>query len=309
MAGNEDKNQIMDKLKELEISLAKELDQKVRLGEPSDPRLEGQVDVNPDMTEAVKIAKAAGEAQKLSQADQAVIDAALGQEKKLNQAQGQPQAAAPGAPGAPGAENLEKKVEEITLDDIDAILNSMDAGFQSSMNEIKSELSQIVTPMVFESIPIGADYLKEAERSGGGGASADDSIAIDMTENVVETLDQGASLGDMIRALASATIRIPIHTLRAVIKNLRQIKLAPREVLSDIVQTVLDDIRAWVALALRLVKKLLSYPAKVYVRLAVFTVLLASTKRATLFSGILTRSRIQCKSFPTNRWARTWKAP
>ena len=39
----------------------------------------------------------------------------------------------------------------------------MDAGFQSSMTEIKNELSQIKDLPDFVSINIGPDYLKEAE--------------------------------------------------------------------------------------------------------------------------------------------------
>ena len=80
----------------------------------------------------------------------------------------------------------------------------------------------------------------------------------------------------MIRVLAVATVRLPLHAMRAFRKNIPQIKLAPREVISDILRTVSDDVRAWLSLVITLIKKLLSYPAKTYFTVALFTILLGA---------------------------------
>ena len=188
----------MDKLKELEVSLAKELDQKVRLGaEPTDPRLEGQIDVNPNMAEALKKAQAALESQKTSKVEKMIIEAAenSGVTKVAGQAESSTKKIVSGAPPSGDADNgtsvqnHEKKVDDITLADVDDILNQMDAGFQASMNEIKSELSQIVAPPNLESLPIGSDYLKEAEEKRAADSTVEEEILADLVEEIPVEID------------------------------------------------------------------------------------------------------------------------
>src|SRR6185436_10652980 len=128
-----------DKLKEIERNLAKELDQNIVIS--GDPRVTGQVQLNPTL-----------KTQTGGEKDEAIVNIA------------QAQAALAATAPMPAVQTniaavnptlskplMGKKVDDITLSDVDEILNTLDAGFTTSIAAIKSELGPIDTSDKLES--------------------------------------------------------------------------------------------------------------------------------------------------------------
>jgi len=281
LASGENKNEIMDKLKELEASLAKELDQKVRFAEPTDPRLEGHIDVNPNMSEAVEKAKLAGLNQSISSSEKKIMEVASGQVATGAIGNGNPTAAVsqPAVASSQSAvavkrstekaESVEKMVDDITLKDVDDLLNQMDAGFQTSMNEIKNELSLIKDVPTFESIAIGADYLKEAEIEEEGGSLEND-LNVELPTDIKAAPVKSDKLMKLTMAAIGAATQIPVVALRATVREIPRFKNSPRDSFFGVVDSILDQTRIFIDCAIDLVKKITGYSAKTYSTMGLF---------------------------------------
>ncbi len=166
---NEDDLKAEKKLKELERNLAKELDQQVRLTEASDSRLDGSVMLNPNLDVSTTKAKKggadlAGLAKLVEPAHKDGHGVAKISDDTVVKTGTPPPGVVP-----PG----EKHFEELSLSEIDGLLNQLDEGFQKSLEGLKTDLSDLKLPEKgFESMSIGADYLQGFETKSDGESKA-----------------------------------------------------------------------------------------------------------------------------------------
>ena len=146
----ENSDEQLDKLKELERTLARELDQQVRLTEPSDVRLSGTIALNPtlELTPREKLQVPAAPIKALEPMTEIMP-------------------AAPAAEPPPPVQENSKKNEddEISLQDVDKLLEDIDEGFKQAMDQIKNDLGPMkVEVSGLESIAIGKDYLDQDKK-------------------------------------------------------------------------------------------------------------------------------------------------
>jgi flagellar basal body-associated protein FliL len=248
------------KLKELERTLAKELDQQVRLAEPTDPRLDGTVSLNPTLDASQGKVKAPSP--QMSDTPAPTASASIA-----------------GAQTVSTQQSVVKKVDDISLQDVDDLLNQLDSNFQTSMEEIKSEVGKIEAPQNLESISIGADYLK-------GDKEDEDIVQPDLSINIEEALPEeeeavplpaGRGLVTHILKFVAATVFFPLNLALQVTKELLSMRtVPPKEVLKELPTALLPAFQKWADAIKELFEKLRSYSLFTYVKFIVFIVLIGA---------------------------------
>jgi len=261
------------KLKELERTLAKELDQQVKLAEPTDARLDGTVALNPTFD--------------------------IGQIKPKKNESSPGTSVVTEKVGA-ATQTGDKKVEDISLQDVDDLLNQLDSTFQSSLADIKSEISKIDAPLNLESISISADYLK------GDKDDASDDEDDELSASIVDALSEaevevdvdveskstptGKSFFNVFMGFLRASLALPLILGRQLIKELLLMKtIPPKNVLLAIPGALSPFIYKWIEALREFIEKLRSYSLTAYLKFVVFLVLISAF--CFLVSDIIVNTR------------------
>ncbi|MCC6276368.1 MAG: flagellar basal body-associated FliL family protein [Oligoflexia bacterium] len=263
------------KLKELEVALAKELDQQVRLSEPSDKRLDGSVMVNPTLDASVPKTKG-----------QAPPATPVGAVTATKESTATGTAAAPTQGPASMAGNqtpLGKNVDDLSLQDVDDILGQLDPQFQESLKATQEEVGKIDPPPHLESINIGKDFLEGVEKE--EPTPEPDELSLDIEASLTDDFDdktpapsgQPDGMWPLLKQVLVEAAQLPLKIGSEVVKQLKMVKtLGAREVILGLPGVLKPIILAWVELVKAFIKKLLSLPKRYFVNLGIFLVLLFS---------------------------------
>jgi flagellar basal body-associated protein FliL len=238
----------LDKLKELEATLARELDQQVRLTEASDVRLNGSIALNPTLELTPR--------EKPKQPEPPPDEPAV---QELTPVQRQEKIEIPPVGQVSFASNdkapqkNENDEDQISLQDVDSLLEDLDEGFQASIDQIKNELGPMTVDVAgFESIAISKDYLnegkKEEEIAADSEGSEDNNILAEdiIDEILVEGAPKGRYFGQAIRDYLKTTALLPIKISRELVRQFLLLKSEkPKDVLLEIPSVILPALKEW----------------------------------------------------------------
>ncbi|MBK9293161.1 MAG: flagellar basal body-associated FliL family protein [Oligoflexia bacterium] len=247
-----------EKLKELEINIARELDQKVRLSEPTDPRLDGSVALNPSLVpkSAEPAAKSSGDFQKVpAKATEEVVTA--------------------------------RKVDDITLDEVDSMLSEVDEEFGTVLTDIKSEVGQVKFQQGMESISIGSEYLKVTEEEEEEIKQKDEiqlenveQVAIseeyyDVTKDPKAPPEAEKNFWNHLTSLSLSAALLPVEFTVTIFKQAMQLKsLPPSQVLTETLGAFNSVLQVRVNLVKEFFEYIGDYEKKTYLKVIILFLML-----------------------------------
>lgn len=253
----------VDKLKELEAGIARELDQKVRLSEPTDPRLDGSVQLNPQFAPQGAPSAPPGDFQKTPGQTAGVGSVQTMGEKPINS---------------------DRKVEDITLEEVDSLLSDVDEGFGGVLTDIKTEVGQIQFQQGMESISIGSDYLKEAEAEEETQVEEINLEAVDQVNISEEYFNDGQVEGaptereknfwSYLFSSILSLLTLPMEVTLATGRQMLQLKSLPlRQVLADLGNILKSVLVARVSILKEFIEYITEFSLLTFVKAAVLVVL------------------------------------
>jgi flagellar basal body-associated protein FliL len=158
----------------------------------------------------------------------------------------------PGNSSPPRANTSGNKDEELSLHDVDDLLNDIDEGFKSSMDSITSELGTMAIEATgLESIPIGKDYLDEAK----GVVTSDSSEKEDddLAEEIIDELlvvagPSGKTISEALSSFIKITTRLPIKIFQEFLAEIKNLKIdKPKDIVLRLLTFVLSVFKEWIS--------------------------------------------------------------